>query len=75
MVTIHPGFLSGYANYGAKDFNVANGKITSAVNSKELKDFTALFVKMVQDSGPKNWATYTWYQVNADLGAAVRHDL
>ena len=69
--TIHPGFLSGYANYGAKDFNVSGGKLTSAVNSKESKEFTAMFVKLVQESGPKNWATYTWYQVNADLGAGA----
>ncbi len=27
--------------------------------------------QMVQDSGPKNWATYTWYPVNADLGAGA----
>lgn len=69
--TIHPGFLSGYTNYGAKDFETSGGKLTSAVNSKQSKEFTALFVKMVQDSGPRNWATYTWYQVNADLGAGA----
>ena len=69
--TIHPGFLSGFANYGARDFTVTNGKLKSAVNSKESKDFTAMFVKMVQESGPKNWATYTWYQVGADLGAGA----
>ena len=69
--TIHPGFLSGYASYGAKDFENNGGKLTSAVNSKPSKDFTAQFVKMVQDSGPRNWATYTWYQVNADIGAGA----
>lgn len=69
--TIHPGFLSGYANFGARDFTVAGGKLKSAVNSKESKEFTAQFVKMVQDSGPKNWATYTWYEVGADLGAGT----
>jgi len=69
--TIHPGFLSGYANFGARDFTVNGGKLKSAVNSKESKDFTAQFVKMVQESGPKNWATYTWYEVGADLGAGT----
>lgn len=69
--TIHPGFLSGYTNYGAHDFTVNGGKLKSAVNSKESKEFTELFVKMVQESGPKNWATYTWYQVGADLGAGA----
>ena len=69
--TIHPGFLSGYANYGAKDFTFEGGKLRSAVNSPESKKFTEVFVKMVQDSGPKNWATYTWYQVGTDLGAGA----
>lgn len=69
--TIHPGFLSGYANYGARDFDITDGKLKSAVNSKESKEYTEQFVKMVQQSGPKNWATYTWYEVGADLGAGA----
>ncbi len=69
--TIHPGFLSGYANYGARDFEVSDGRLISVVNSKAAKAYTALFVKMVQQGGPKNWADYTWYQVSADLGAGA----
>ncbi len=69
--TIHPGFLSGYTNYGAKDFTFEGGKLKTAVNSAKAKEFTALWVKMIQDSGPKNWATYTWYQVGTDLGAGA----
>lgn len=69
--TIHPGFLSGYTNYGAKDFTVTNGKLHSAVNSKESLSWHELFVQMVQQSGPKNWATYTWYEVGNDLGAGA----
>ena len=30
-----------------------------------------MWVKMIQDSGPKNWSTYTWYQVGTDLGAGA----
>jgi len=26
---------------------------------------------MIQGSGPKNWSTYTWYQVGTDLGAGA----
>jgi multiple sugar transport system substrate-binding protein len=69
--TIHPGFLSGYTNYGAKDFTQEGGKLKAAVNSPQAKEFTKLWVKMIQDSGPKNWATYTWYQVGTDLGAGA----
>ncbi len=67
--TIHPGFLSGYTNYGAKDFTQEGGKLKAAMNSPAAKKFTAQWVKMIQDSGPKNWSTYTWYQVGQDLGA------
>ena len=69
--TIHPGFLSGYANFGAKDFEVTDGVLKAAMNSAESKKFTADWVKMIQDSGPKNWSTYTWYQVGNDLGAGA----
>lgn len=69
--TIHPGFLSGFTNYGAHDFVLQDGKLKAAMNSPEAKKFTALWVKMIQDSGPKNWSTYTWYQVGQDLGAGA----
>ena len=69
--TIHPGFLSGYTNYGARDFDMQDGKLKPAMNSAAAKAFTAQWVKMIQDSGPKNWATYTWYQVGTDLGAGA----
>ncbi|MGC8468498.1 MAG: extracellular solute-binding protein [Acetobacteraceae bacterium] len=69
--TIHPGCLSAFTNYGARDFSVSGGKLKSTVNSPESKAFHELWVKMIRDSGPKNWATYTWYQVGTDLGAGA----
>lgn len=69
--TIHPGYLSAFANYGAKDFEVADGKGKAAMNSAAGKEMTALWVKMIQESGPRNWATYTWYNVGTDLGAGA----
>ncbi len=69
--TIHPGFLSGYSNFGQRDFTVADGKLTAAMNTPESKAFHKLWVQMIQDSGPKNWATYTWYQVGTDLGVGA----
>ena len=30
-----------------------------------------MWVEMIQNSGPKNWSTYTWYQVGTDLGAGA----
>jgi len=69
--TIHPGFLSGYSNYGQRDFNVTDGKLKAAMNTAESKAYHKTWVKMIQDSGPKNWSTYTWYQVGTDLGAGA----
>jgi multiple sugar transport system substrate-binding protein len=37
----------------------------------ESKAFHAQWVKMIQESGPKDWSTYTWYQVGTDLGAGA----
>lgn len=70
--TIHPGFLSGYANFGQKDLTVgADGKLKAAMNTPVSKAYHKQFVEMVQNSGPKNWSTYTWYQVGTDLGAGA----
>lgn len=67
--TIHPGYLSAYTNYGAKDFDVKGTKLTSAVASAPSKEMNKLWVEMIQKAGPKNWATYTWYECAQDLGA------
>ncbi|EIG62231.1 extracellular solute-binding protein [Bradyrhizobium canariense] len=69
--TIHPGFLSAYSNFGQKDFVMEGGKLKAAMNTKASKDFHEKWVKMIQTSGPKNWSTYTWYQVGTDLGAGA----
>ncbi len=69
--TIHPGFLSAYSNFGQRDFTVAGGKLKAAMNTPASKAFHKLWVKLIQDSGPKNWSTYTWYQVGTDLGAGA----
>ena len=69
--TIHPGFLSAYSNFGQKDFVMEGGKLKAAMNTKASKEFHEKWVKMIQTSGPKNWSTYTWYQVGTDLGAGA----
>ena len=67
--TIHPGFLSAYANFGEVDLNNDNGKLSAAMNTAGSKAFHAKWVKMIQDSGASDWSTHTWYQVGTDLGA------
>jgi multiple sugar transport system substrate-binding protein len=41
------------------------------MNSAEAKAFTKLWIEMIQKGGPKNWTTYTWYEVGNDLGAGA----
>ena len=69
--TIHPGYLSGFSNFGARDFEVSGDKLKASMNSAQGKAFTKDWVAMIQESGPKNWSTYTWYQVGTDLGAGA----
>ncbi len=69
--TIHPGFLSAYSNFGQRDFTVSGGKLKAAMNTPVSKAFHKQWVEMIQQSGPKNWSTYTWYQVGTDLGAGA----
>jgi multiple sugar transport system substrate-binding protein len=69
--TIHPGYLSGFSNYGARDFSVTDGKLSASMNSEAGKQFTRQWVEMIKQSGPRDWSTYTWYQVGTDLGAGA----
>lgn len=70
--SIHPGFLSAYANYGQKDLTVGpDGKLSAAMNTDVSKEMHRKWVKMIQDSGAPDWSTHTWYQVGTDLGAGA----
>jgi len=48
--TIHPGFMSAYANYGLVDFENNGGKLKAAMNSQASKDFHKQWVKMISSS-------------------------
>lgn len=67
--TIHPGFLSAYANLGEVDLTNDGGKLSAAMNTPGSKAFHNKWVKMIQDSGASDWSSHTWYQVGTDLGA------
>ncbi len=67
--TIHPGYMTTYTNSGAVDLAIENGKLVSKVNSPEAVAMTEKWVKMIKESGSPTWASYTWYQCGADLGA------
>lgn len=67
--TIHPAYMSLYSTWGAKDFEVVNGKLKSRVNSPEAVAMTEYWVDLVKNGGAPQWATYGWEMCGADLGA------
>lgn len=67
--TIHPAYMSLYTTWGAKDFEVVNGKLKSQVNSPEAVAMTEYWVDLVKNAGAPQWATYGWEMCGADLGA------
>lgn len=67
--TIHPGYMTTFANYGAKDYEIEDGKLVSKVNSPEAVKMTEDWIEMIETGGSPTWSNYTWYQAGADLGA------
>lgn len=49
--TIHPGFMSTFANYGGRDFVVENNKLISKVNSPESVKMTEDWVRLIKIGG------------------------
>ena len=66
--TIHPAYMSWFAQFGAKDFAVEDDKLVSQVNSEEAVAMTEFFVDMVKRGGTPSWSKYTWYDCGVDLG-------
>ena len=70
--TIHPGFLSGYANFGQKDLEVSeDGMLSAAMNTDVSKEFHAKWVKMIQDSGAPDYAGRLEISRGGEAGAYV----
>ncbi len=67
--TITTGYLSTFANYGAVDMEIENGRLVSRLDSPEAIKMTDDWVKMIREAGSPTWSSYTWYQCAADLGA------
>lgn len=63
--TIHPGFLSAFNGYGAKDYDPFP---KPAMNSPKAVEMTKMWVDMVKQYGPTAWTSYIWYEVGSDLG-------
>ena len=66
--TIHPGYMSFFTAFGAKDFRVEGEKLVSGLDSPEAIAMTKWFVDLVKRGGSPYWTNYTWIEVGNDLG-------
>lgn len=69
--TLITGYMTLYSTWGAKDFEVKDGKLVSVVNSPEAVAMTDWYVKLVRDGGSPTWASATWYSAGGELGAGT----
>ena len=69
--TIHPGYMSTFANFGAKDFEIVDNKLVSRLDSEEAIAMTEFWVELIERGGAPTWYKYTWYEAGADLGAGM----
>lgn len=67
--TIHPAYMSTFANFGAKDFEVVDNKLVSCLDSAESIAMNEYWVNLIKVGGAPSWSKYTWYEAGADLGA------
>ncbi len=67
--TVNTGYLTTFANYGAVDMAIENGRLVSKLDSPEAIKMTQDWVDMIREAGNPQWSTNTWYQCAADLGA------
>ena len=67
--TIHPAYMSLFATWGGKDFEIENGKLVCKLDSKEAIAMTDYWVKLIKAGGAPQWSTYGWELCGADLGA------
>ena len=69
--TIHPGYMTLFSTWGAQDFAVEDGRLVCKLDSDEAIAMTDYWVKLVVEGSSPQWATFTWYEAGAHLGAGV----
>ncbi len=66
--TIHPGYLSAFASYGAHDFD---SQLKPVMNSPDGVAFTDTFMRILKEAGPPagRWTGYGVFDMGAAMGA------
>ena len=66
--SVHSGYMTAFANYGATDMAVEGGRLVSKVNSPEAVAVTDLWIQMLRECGPEDWEYYDWVRCLRDIG-------
>lgn len=69
--TIHPAYMTLFSTWGAKDFDIEDGRLVCKLDSEEAIAMTDYWVRLVVEGSSPQWATFTWYEAGAHLGAGV----
>jgi multiple sugar transport system substrate-binding protein len=64
--TIHPGFMTAFTSAGGRDYDA---NMNPLMNNDVGVRFADKWIEMVQEVGPPEWTSYTWYDVGNSLGA------
>lgn len=64
--TIHPGFMTAFTSAGGEDYD---DNMNPQMNNDVGVRFAEKWIEMVQEVGPPEWTSYTWYDVGNSLGA------
>lgn len=57
--TIHPGYLTAFVSWGARDFD---DSMHCVIDSPQGIEITDLFIRTLREGGPPGWPSYTWYE-------------
>jgi len=67
--TLATGFISGIKSYGDGKWNELDESLNPALHDPRSVKFTQMWVDMVRESGPSDWASKTWYDTMEGFAA------
>ncbi len=65
---INTGYISYYAIFGARDFNIIDDGLVSDVNSEASITMNKAWVDLIRNGTSANWENLTWYDCADELG-------
>ncbi len=69
VATVATGFISGIKSYTDGKWNELDDKLNPMFHDPRSVKFTQMWVDMMRESGPPNWANMTWYDAMESFAA------